>query len=57
MIYTEMMGNPFVDSSVAGICEWPDLDQPDEIDLENLEQLIEKIAPLMQMPLEKSRPG
>ena len=52
-----MMGNPFVDSSVAGICEWPDLDQPDEIDLENLEQLIEKIAPLMQMPLEKSRPG
>ena len=57
MIYTEMMGNPFVDSSVSGICEWLDLDQPNEIDLEDLEELIEEVAPLMQKPPEKSKPG
>ncbi len=48
-IYEKLMGNPFVDSGVCGICEWlgPGV-QPEQITREDLEQIVNDIAPIMQ---------
>ena len=48
-IYEKLMGNPFVDSGVCGVCEWlgPNV-QPEQITTEDLEQIVSDIAPMMQ---------
>ncbi len=48
-IYEKLMGNPFVDAGVTGICEWLGNNvQPDQITKGDLEQVINDIAPMMQ---------
>ena len=44
-IYEKLMGNPFVDAGVCGICEWLKL-QPEQITKDNLETMVEKYVPL-----------
>jgi len=41
-IYEKLMGNPFVDAGVCGICEWlgPGV-QPEQITTADLEQVVE----------------
>lgn len=48
MIFTALMGNPFVDAAVCAICEWLGIDDPEEIDQQYLQQLVAEVAPLMQ---------
>lgn len=48
-IYEKLMGNPFVDAGVCGICEWLEKGiQPEEITTVELEKVIDKVAPRMQ---------
>ena len=48
-IYEKLMGNPFVDSGVCGICEWLGRSvQPEQITAEDLEQMVNDVAPIMQ---------
>ena len=48
-IYEKLMGNPFVDAGVCGICEWLGRGvQPEEITKADLEQVVNDIAPMMQ---------
>ena len=48
-IYEKLMGNLFVDSGVTGICEWLGQNvQPDQITKDDLEQVINDIAPMIQ---------
>ena len=48
-IYEKLMGNPFVDAGVCGICEWLGRRvQPEQITADDLEQVINDIAPMMQ---------
>lgn len=48
-IYEKLMGNPFVDAGVCGICEWLGRNvQPEQITLTDLEQVVNDIAPMMQ---------
>ena len=48
-IYEKLMGNPFVDAGICGICEWlgPSV-QPEQITTEDLDQVVNDIAPIMQ---------
>lgn len=48
-IYEKLMGNPFVDAGVCGICEWLGRSiQPEQITTEDLEQVVNDLAPMMQ---------
>ncbi len=48
-IYEKLMGNPFVDAGVCGICEWLGRRvQPEQINAEDLEEVINDVAPIMQ---------
>ncbi len=48
-IYEKLMGNPFVDAGVCGICEWLGRNvQPEQITKDDLEQVVNDIAPIMQ---------
>ena len=48
-IYEKLMGNPFVDAGVCGICEWLGHSvQPEQITIDDLEQVIDDVAPMMQ---------
>ena len=48
-IYEKLMGNPFVDAGVSGICEWLGRNvQPEQITIEDLEQVVNDVAPMMQ---------
>ena len=48
-IYEKLMGNPFVDAGVCGICEWLGRSvQPEQITVEDLERVVDDIAPMMQ---------
>lgn len=48
-IYEKLMGNPFVDVGVCAICEWLGRSvQPEEITTDDLEQVINDVAPMMQ---------
>ncbi len=48
-IYEKLMGNPFVDAGICGICEWLGRNvQPEQVTLPDLEQVVEEIAPMMQ---------
>lgn len=48
-IYEKLMGNPFVDAGVCGICEWLGRRvQPEQINAKDLEEVINDVAPIMQ---------
>ena len=48
-IYEKLMGNPFVDAGVCGICEWLGRNvQPEQITTADLEEVVNDVAPLMQ---------
>ena len=48
-IYEKLMGNPFIDAGVCGICEWLGSSvQPEQITAEDLEQVVNDVAPMMQ---------
>ena len=48
-IYEKLMGNPFVDAGICGICEWLGRNvQPEQITPTDLEQVVDDIAPMMQ---------
>ena len=48
-IYEKLMGNPFVDAGVSGICEWLGRNvQPEQVTKDDLEQVVNDIAPIMQ---------
>ena len=48
-IYEKLMGNPFVDAGICGICEWLGHNvQPEQITPIDLEQVVNDIAPMMQ---------
>lgn len=55
-IYEELMGNPFVDAGVCGICEWLGRTvQPEEITKDDLVRIVDEIVPIMK-PFDKKRP-
>ncbi|MYA55488.1 type I-B CRISPR-associated protein Cas8b1/Cst1 [Candidatus Poribacteria bacterium] len=46
-IYEKLMGNPFVDAGVCGICEWLERrPQPEEITTTDLEVMVEEFIPM-----------
>ena len=48
-IYEKLMGNPFVDAGVCGICEWLGRSsQPEQLTVVDLEQVVNDVAPMMQ---------
>ena len=48
-IYEKLMGNPFVDAGICGICEWLGHSvQPEQITSTDLEQVVNDVAPMMQ---------
>ena len=48
-IYEKLMGHPFVDAGVCGICEWLERGvQPEQITTVELEKVIDEVAPRMQ---------
>ncbi len=48
-IYEKLMGNPFVDAGVCGICEWLGRNvQPEQVTAVDLEQVVNDVAPMMQ---------
>ena len=48
-IYEKLMGNPFVDAGVCGICEWLGRSvQPEQITTANLEKIVEDFVPLAE---------
>ena len=46
-IYEKLMGNPFVDAGVSGICEWLGL-QPKQITKADLKRVVEDYVPLAE---------
>ncbi len=55
-IYEKLMGNPFVDAGVCGICEWLGRTvQPEEITKDDLVRVVDEIVPIMK-PFDKKRP-
>ena len=55
-IYEKLMGNPFVDAGVCGICEWLGRTvQPEQITKDDLKQVVEEIVPVMK-PFNKKKP-
>lgn len=50
-IYEKLMGNPFVDAGVCGICELLERQlQPEEITIEDLRGVVRQIAPMYCQP-------
>ncbi len=48
-IYEKLMGNPFVDAGVCGICEWLGRSvQPEQITTDDLQEVVNDVAPIMQ---------
>ena len=48
-IYEKLMGNPFVDAGICGICEWLGRTvQPEQITPADLESVVNDLAPIMQ---------
>ena len=48
-IYEKLMGNPFVDAGVCGICEWLGRSvQPEQITNDDLKAVVDDVAPMMQ---------
>lgn len=48
-IYEKLMGNPFVDAGVCGICEWLGRSvQPEQITTDDLQEVVNDVAPMMQ---------
>ncbi len=48
-IYEKLMGNPFVDAGVCGICEWLGRNvQPEQITTDDLQEVVNDVAPIMQ---------
>lgn len=48
-IYEKLMGNPFVDAGVCGICGWLGRSvQPEQITKDDLVEIVNDIAPIMQ---------
>ena len=48
-IYEKLMGNPFVDAGVCGICEWLGRSvQPEQITTDDLKAVVDDVAPIMQ---------
>ncbi|MDE0397712.1 MAG: type I-B CRISPR-associated protein Cas8b1/Cst1 [Candidatus Poribacteria bacterium] len=48
-IYEKLMGNPFVDAGICGICEWLGRSvQPEQITTADLEKVVNDVAPMMQ---------
>ena len=48
-IYEKLMGNPFVDAGVCGICEWLGRSvQPEQITTDDLKAVVDDVAPMMQ---------
>ena len=46
-IYEKLMGNPFVDAGICGICEWLGRNvQPEQITKADLEKIVEDFVPL-----------
>lgn len=55
-IYEKLMGNPFVDSGVCGICEWLGRNvQPEQISAADLKEIVEEVVPIMR-PFDKKNP-
>ena len=55
-IYEKLMGNPFVDAGVCGICEWLGRSvQPEQITTDDLERIVDDIVPIMR-PFDKKKP-
>ena len=55
-IYEKLMGNPFVDAGVCGICEWLGRSvQPEQITKTELRKIVEDVVPIMR-PFDKKRP-
>ncbi len=55
-IYEKLMGNPFVDAGVCGICEWLGRTvQPEQITTADLQKVVEEVVPIMK-PFDKKRP-
>ena len=55
-IYEELMGNPFVDAGVCGICEWLGRNiQPEQITTADLETIVGDVVPIMR-PFDKKKP-
>ena len=44
-IYEKLMGNPFIDAGVCGICEWLGR-RPQEITVKDLKQIVEDFVPM-----------
>lgn len=48
-IYEKLMGNPFVDAGICGICEWLGRSvQPEQITTDDLQEVVNDVAPIMQ---------
>ena len=48
-IYEKLMGNPFVDAGVCGICEWLGRNvQPEDITKDDLERVVDDYVPLVE---------
>ena len=46
-IYEKLMGNPFVDAGVSGICEWLGRNvQPEQITKSDMEKIVEEFVPM-----------
>ena len=55
-IYAKLMGNPFVDAGVSGICEWLGRTvQPEQITEEDLREVVKEIVPIMR-PSDNKKP-
>ena len=55
-IYEKLMGNPFVDAGVCGICEWLGRSvQPEDITETDLKKIVTDIVPIMR-PFDKKSP-
>ncbi len=49
-IYEKLMGNPFVDAGICGICEWLGGNvQPEQITKADLEEVVNDVVPMMQI--------
>ena len=50
-IYEKLMGNPFVDAGVCGICEWLGRSvQPEGVTTDDLQKIVEQVAPIYCRP-------
>ena len=56
-IYEKLMGNPFVDAGICGICEWLGRSvQPEQITAADLEKVVAEVVPILR-PFNKKKPA